>query len=125
MNGSVEWSLLISIVGLVCTVAATAGAVAWLVRGIKADLQEGQGRTRETIMRTAEILTDKIAASRGFLRDEFQAALLRVEEAASLRFDKLEANDASLGAKLDMHRSEDATRFLEHGERIARLEAAE
>jgi len=118
MTGPVEWAVLVFIAGLIATIAGTTGSVAWIVRGIKADLDS-------KIMTTATIITDKIAESRHFLRNEMHVELGKLEEHVETQLDKLDANVASVASKLDMHRADDANHFREVGERIARLEAAE
>lgn len=118
MTGPIEWAVLIFIVGLIATVGGTTGSVAWIVRGIKADLDA-------KIMATATIIMDKIAESRHFLRNEMHAELSKLEAHVETQLDKLDANVASVASKLDMHRADDASHFREVGERIARLEAAE
>ena len=116
MAGPVEWAALIFIGSLIATIAGTAGAVAWIVRGIKAE-------THEELMKTAQIITDKIGESRHFLREQFREDLGKLEDGVETRMEKIDATVAGVAAKLDMHRAEDATAFREVGERIARLEA--
>lgn len=118
MTGPVEWAVLIFIAGLIATIAGTAGSVAWIVRGIKAELDT-------KIMTTATVITDKIAESRHFLRNEMHVEMGKLEEHVESRADKMEAGIASVASKLDMHRAEDASHFREIGERLASLEAAE
>lgn len=116
MTGPVEWAVLIFIISLIATVAGTSGAVAWLVRGIKADM-------RDELMKTAEIITDKISASRNYIRVETQSDLKKLEDHFDVQVERMDKNISTLAAELKMHRAEDATAFREVGERIARLEA--
>lgn len=118
MTGAVEWAVVYLIAGVVVVgvgAAVTLIGVAWNMRGVVARLEE-------KIMVTAQIVTDKIADSRHFLRDEFQAHMSRLETDFNTGLSKLDNEMTSVAAKLDMHRAEDAQHFQQIGERLASIE---
>jgi hypothetical protein len=115
MSGPVLWDVVYLMAGAIVFIGGGFFWIAWAVRDMKAGLDE-------KIMKTAEIITDKIADSRHFMRNEFQAELAGLDEDMERGFARVDANVASVGAKLDMHRSEDAMSFRQLGERLAKVE---
>lgn len=97
MAGTVEWSVLIAICGLIVTAGISVGGVTWALRGMIAGLEKS--------------IVTQISGSQDRIREE------AVESAKHI-----ESNIIILHRKLDEHSAIDAASFRALGERLARME---